>query len=248
MVIRNKFRGLLGRKKTKFFVRNNACRVFNVNSRLAKNKALKPLIPTILLFPTDSIIKYPERLQSFKGKSNNPKMLISRIFHDKLLLRLKRHLISYRVRFFAFLSCLHHKGNKTRAELFMVAILLIIKSKVKCSHVFSLVNICFDILEPFFFIRNFRRYGQVCLIPVTAVRRKRCFLAMHFLVSSAVEQRKVTSKSMIELIANEMIILLKKETRKDASSFKLKRLFIKKAFANRFSCRFLRVNVSKVTL
>ena len=168
--------------------------------------------------------------------------------NNRTLTRLRFNKLTYKLRFYAFFAALHKNGKKNKAELLMISIILILRSHLKCRHPFLLIYIIFKLLEPFFFLRRFKRFGQVFFIPVPAVKRKRSFLAMKFFFSSIKIQRKASFKTLSELISNEIILLFSVQLRENALSLQLKRDFIKEVFAHRFSCRFLRVNVGKVIL
>lgn len=168
------------------------------------------------------------------------------IFFNRLISRLERYRLLYKIRFLAFFFALHKNGKKLKAELLMISIILLIRSKLKCRHPFAIINISFDILEPYYYLRRFRRSGRVFLIPAPVVKRKRSFFAIGFLIKSIEIQRKVSSDNLCELFSNEIILLFNRRTRNNCQSLKMKRDFIMEVFSRRFSCRFLRINVGKI--
>jgi small subunit ribosomal protein S7 len=123
-----------------------------------------------------------------------------------------------------FINCLMLNGKKIVAEKILLDSLILIKLDNK--NPFKVFNLAINNVKPIIEIRFIRRRRAKFKIPMPASHKKRAFLAINWILSSAKKRKDSSIKVKLK---NELILA----SNRQGESFKSKIELHKLAFANR---------------
>lgn len=169
--------------------------------------------------------------------------------------KIRSRLIHLKIRLLAFYTAFTSDGKKLKAQILINKVLFLIRAKIKTHHALVLLGICFEVLEPSFYLKTIVRGRKIFTIPVASTVKKRAFMAMKFFSEGVLEYRKTTTSNLSVLLAEEVILLLRfrwSEKKENyvckARSYAIKLRYMDLLMQYRFDCRFLKIDADRIVI